>query len=233
MVAGAGALVLAGAGAGARDRRPAGPAGAGTANPSALVAAEIAFNRMVREKGQWKAFAKFADEAAVMLVPQPVLAQGWLQGRRDPPEHLQWEPYQVWMSCDGTLGLTTGVWQRDNGTMGTYVTIWKERDKKRDYRWVFDMGEALAQVPDKPEFLAAKVADCPAPRPWVAPVGEKASADITVTAEGPPNQGRSDDGTLKWRYVAAQDGETVLTVSVLEDGENHDLVFRVSGSKEH
>ncbi|MBT0667891.1 hypothetical protein HT136_05860 [Novosphingobium profundi] len=220
-----GALVASGA-LEARSRRgPAGPPGAGTANPSALVATEIAFNRRVREKGQWNAFREYADEAAVLFVPQPVLAQGWLSGRKEPAALLQWSPTEVWMSCDGTLGFTTGGWTRSDGTHGVFTTVWKERAKKREYRWVLDMGEARAKPVEEPEFLRAQVTDCPAPQPWNQAPRDKREDEIKVTAEGPPTQGSSDDGTLKWRYVQSPEGRTVLTMTVLKNGETKQLVF--------
>ncbi|EJU09676.1 hypothetical protein LH128_27796, partial [Sphingomonas sp. LH128] len=74
------------------------PPGTGTANPSALVAEEIAFARLAREKGQWKAFREFADDTAIMFVPQEVQAQDWLKKQADPAAPVQWEPHQVWMS---------------------------------------------------------------------------------------------------------------------------------------
>lgn len=211
---------------GARDRRgPAGPPGAGTANPSALVATEIAFNRRVREKGQWEAFRAFADEAAVLFTPQPVLAQGWLNGRKEPSALLQWDPTDVWMSCDGTMGLTTGGWRRSDGTVGYFTTIWKQRAKKRDYRWVLDMGATRATAVEQPDFLRAQVTDCPAPQPWNREKRGKREDEIKVTAEGPPTQGRSADGTLAWRYTTSPEGHTVLTVNLLKDGETKQLVF--------
>ncbi|HMO67083.1 MAG TPA: hypothetical protein PKE25_00180, partial [Novosphingobium sp.] len=47
------------------------------ANPSAVIAAEIAFARMAQEKGQWTAFRTHAAKDGVMFVPQMVLAQDW------------------------------------------------------------------------------------------------------------------------------------------------------------
>ncbi len=230
----------------ARSRRgPPGPAGAGTANPSALVATEIALNREMREKGQWQALRDYADEAAVLFAPQPVLAQQWLGGRKAPAAPLQWHPSEVWMSCDGTMGLTTGAWRRADGSRGSYTTIWKQRPKKLYYRWVLDLasGEAGPSAPapdaapaegpeaeDLGDFLHAQVTDCPAPQPWRLAEREKREAEITVTAQGPASQGQSDDGTFKWRYATSPEGHTVLYVSVLKNGENRKLTFDAQGT---
>ena len=157
------AVSLGAAAADARPRqRPGGPAGAGSANPSALVAMELAFNRMAQDKGQWTAFREFADEDAVMFVPQAVKARDWLKGRGDPAQAVTWQPYQVWMSCDGTLGVTKGAWQRPNGTVGYFTTIWRKQGKpgkNGEYLWVLDQGDVLPEPLPEPDFLSASVAD--------------------------------------------------------------------------
>ena len=52
-----------------------------SANPSALIAAEIAFNRLAKEKGQWTAFRQTAAKNATMFVPEAIDAQTWQIGR--------------------------------------------------------------------------------------------------------------------------------------------------------
>ena len=211
----------------ARDRgMPGGRPGAGTANPSALIAQEIAFNRMAREKGQWKAFAKFADDEAILFVPRAVLAKDWLRGRDEPATTLDWDAYEVWMSCDGTLGVTRGGWTRSDGAVGYFTTIWK-KTKKGDYRWVLDQGDQLASPLEKPDFASAVVADCPAPGGRRPGEGE----DIVVTAPGPSGQGASRDGTLRWRYDVADDMSRTITVTLKRKGENKDVVFHAAAPK--
>ncbi|MCJ2188097.1 hypothetical protein [Novosphingobium beihaiensis] len=208
----AAAMTLA-APAGAEKRRR--PAGTGTANPSALIAAEIAFARAAREKGQWTAFRKFADDDAVMFAPQPVMAKAWLNGRKDPPQAVQWEPYQVWMSCDGTLGVTKGAWTGPDGSVGYFTTIWKQQKKIKDgYRWVLDQGDDLAEPLKKPDWLSAVVADCPRHRRAVPdePREERREA-------GMDGAGQSDDGTLTWAYHVSADNARTLTVSLRKDGK--------------
>lgn len=194
------ALVLMGGGAEAKRREL--PPGNGTANPSALVAAEIAFARMAREKGQWTAFRAFADDDAVMFVPQPVTARDWLARQKDPAAAMAWEPYEVWISCDGTLGVTRGGWSRPDGTAGVFMTVW-QKQKKGDYRWVMDQGESLAKPLDKPDFLKASVARCAAdPAPAIA---------VTPTP-GSVRNGKSNDGTLAWDVVLAADCSRSISV---------------------
>jgi hypothetical protein len=161
-----------------RDRlRPA-------ANPSAVVAAELAFARAAQEKGQWTAFRQFAADDAVMFVPQQTLAKAWLKGRADPPVAVKWHPLDVWMSCDGSLAVTKGPWQRPKD-VGYFTTVW-QRQKNGSYKWVLDQGDALKEPLPEPEMIAGQVADCSKPSPPDIP----AAAGRTV--------GWSNDKTLQW-----------------------------------
>lgn len=195
--------------------------GTGTANPSALVAAEIAFNRLAREKGQWTAFRKTAAHSAIMFVPQPVLAKHWLRGRADPAAPVQWEPYEVWMSCDGTLGVTRGAWRAPKGT-GYFTTIW-ERQKDGAYRWILDQGVSLAEPMEKPLALTASVADCPrrdrGSRFEHRRGDEDSDGKKDVRMATMDGGGVSDDGTLAWSYHVGADYGRTLTVSLLRGAE--------------
>lgn len=205
------------------ERRRMPPPGTGTANPSALVATEIAFARMAREKGQWTAFREYADEEAVMFAPGPVIARDWLKGRKDPPRPVQWQPHQVWMSCDGTLGVTKGAWQRPDGSTGYFTTIWK-RQKKGTFRWVLDQGDALAQPLEAPEMLSASVADCPSRRDGPPPGSEGAIVVETARVARPQGSGRSDDGTLTWSYAVAPDNSRKIMVSLRKGGDMREVL---------
>lgn len=209
-LAGGLALALAVLAAPAGAEQPARRAGPGTANPSALIAAEMAFNRLAQAKGQWTAFRQTADDEAVMFVPEPVMARDWLKGRADPPASVQWQPHQVWMSCDGTLGVTKGAWQRPDGSVGYFTTVWR-RQKNGDYKWVMDQGDALATPLEAPEMLSALVAECPPRRPEAQVRPERRSA-------GTEGGGVSDDGTLSWSYRVAPDRSRNIAVSLRKAG---------------
>jgi hypothetical protein len=195
-------------------KRPEYAPGAGTANPSALVAAEIAFARTAREKGQWKAFGEFADDDAIMFVPDPVRAKDWLSGRKEPAAPVQWQPHQVWMSCDGTMGVTKGAWQRPDGSVGYFTTIWQKR-KKGDYRWVLDQGDDLEQPLKEPQMLSASVADCARGQGGDELLVERDRENGVPDMDG---RGRSKDGTLTWRYHVDPDKSRWLQVSLLKNG---------------
>ena len=194
------------------------------ANPSALIAIEIAFNKLAQQEGQWAAFREYAADDAVMFAPQPVNAQQWLKDRPEPAARLAWQPHQVWMSCDGSLGVTKGAWQRTDGKVGYFTTIWRRQDKG-EYKWVLDQGDTLGMAMPEPDMLSAKVADCEAGAPKTSP-----EAPVVTGSTG---EGRSRDGSLAYRYAVEPSGGRMLAVSIWRDGEMHDvLTSRVSGSGE-
>nr|WP_223262956.1 hypothetical protein [Sphingobium sp. SCG-1] len=182
-----------------------------SANPSAVVAAEIAFNRLAQEKGQWTAFRATAAKDAVMFVPDMVNAQTWLKGRKDPPASVKWQPQKVMMSCDGSIGVTTGAWQRSDGSNGYFTTIWR-RDGKGRWYWVLDHGDTLKVPRDAPDFITTRMASClrgmrpaPPPAPAIKPIPT-------------PGIGSADDGSLKWSTEVRADKSRRVTVSLMVNG---------------
>lgn len=183
-------------------------------NPSALIAAEVAFNQLAQASGQWQAFRETAADTAVMFTPQPVNALAWLKGRADPPARLTWQPHQAWISCDGSLGLTKGAWQRGDGASGYFTTLW-QRDPKAGYKWVLDQGDDLSAPLAPPEMISGKVADCtgePGAIAADAPVGAQALA------------GSSGDRTLQWSALVRGDGSRVLSVSLWRGGQMQEVL---------
>ena len=185
-----------------RDLKP-------TADPGAVIATEIAFARGAREEGQWTAFREFAAEDAVMFVPEPVVARDWLRRQTDPAQAVQWQPHQVWSSCDGSLAVTRGAWQRPDGSVGYFTTVW-ERQDNREYRWVMDQGDVLAEPLPAPELIEAKVADCRS-EPF-APLTVRA-ASTTI------NKGAADDGTLEWSVATRPDGSRTVVARYWDGSE--------------
>lgn len=181
------------------------------ANPSKVVAAELAFARAAQQDGQWTAFARFATGDAVMFVPEPVNAQSWLRGRANPAQAVKWQPHEVWSSCDGSLAVTRGAWQRPDGSQGYFTTVW-ERQGDGDYKWVLDQGDVLAQPLAAPEFVQTTVADC-------------GGEDAIAVAEGawidglPANSsGSSRDHTLAYEWKVEPDLSRRLAVSLMIGG---------------
>ena len=235
---------------------PGGPASSGPgfsyANPSAVIAAEFAFARDARDRGQWTAFAAAAAPDAVMFVPQLVWAQQWLLGRANPPQALRWQPQQVWSSCDGSLVVSRGTWQGPAGATGParqgwFTTLW-QRQPDGAYRWVLDHGDEAASLPDAPEMIRALVADCP-PRPrrpdavlsgdggGPRPGGGSARPPRPAKPPKPPKprdlppldpaarSGAARDGSLRWDVAVTPDGARTLTIRWRRDGREDTLLI--------
>jgi hypothetical protein len=229
----------------ARDHSRGGPIGITPAgNPSALIAAEVAFARLAREKGQWTAFAATSAETAEMFAPQRVLAKVWLKGRANPPIAVQWQPSAVWISCDGSAGVTFGAFH-GNGE-GWFSTVWA-RQKKGDYKWVLDQGGDLTAPLKDSDYITGKVAECPArphrdpladappppprdaafsPRPLAGPIP---SLDAPAGADS--KDGRSDDGSLAWRSTVLPGGTRLWTVWMWQNGKMAEVLSRTEVAK--
>ncbi len=185
-----------------RDRRSIGKP---VANPSAIVKAELSFARLAREEGQWTAFRETAADDAVMFVPNLTNAQQWLKGKADPAAAVEWQPHKIFMSCDGSMALSTGAWQRADRTTGRFFTIWQQqnfgkrkRGKKAEWKWVFDHGVALEAPLEEPDFVETEIASCKG----------------NVTAETAPEgaTGGSWDYSLQW--IASGSTENIRALNV-------------------
>lgn len=176
-------------------------------DPSSVIAAEIAFNRLAQEKGQWTAFRETAADDAVLFVPQRVVAKDWLKTQADPPASISWAPSVVYVSCDGNLAASTGNWKRPDVSAGYFTTLWR-RDKKGRWQWILDHGDRLATPREAPEFLTGKVATCKrdarpeAPPPPTVPGGKPGK-------DAPP-----PDESLVWSADVATDGSRQVRVKM-------------------
>lgn len=182
-------------------------------NPSAVIAAEIAFNRLAQEKGQWTAFRETAAKDAVMFVPQRVLALDWLKGKADPPRSVSWTPERVYVSCDGNLAASTGGWKRPDGSVGYFTTLWRRDVKKNRWQWILDHGDTLTTPRPAPEFMIGKVATCKRPDGPPPPPPAKGVK---------PTEPR--DESLLWSADVSADGSRHVTIS-LWNGSSYDVVI--------
>lgn len=173
------------------------------ANPSAVIAAELAFARLAQDKGQWAAFRATAAEGAEMFVPQRVKAADWLKGRAEPAVAVKWQPHAVWSSCDGSFAVTRGGWASPNAS-GTFATIW-QRQKNGDLKWIADMSLTADGASAAPEMIAARVAECKV-RPPAPPA--------LVVTDTDWQTGTSRDGTLHWGTGVSTLGGRTIKVSL-------------------
>lgn len=173
--------------------------------PQSAVDAERAFNAAAQAKGQWTAFREFAAPDATMFVPQPVKAQDWLKGRKDPPKSVEWWPTASWVSCDGTLAVNTGGWKRPDGTVGYFSTVWR-REANGSWKWIVDGGDALNEARPRPAEPTVVRAVC-------GPDGGSITS-IAAPADAKVGSGESSDATVSWYWSVMPDGARHFDVSI-------------------
>lgn len=193
------------------------------ANPSEVIAAELAFARAAREKGTWTAFRQYATRDAQWPGPQWENVQAALKDAPDPAQAIVWQPDQVWSSCDGSFALSTGPATYPDGKRTRFATIWQRQDNG-DYRWVLDQGVDLEGGYAAPEMISAGVADCPAGRANRVARVPKARRAAAWAA------GQSDDGTLTWNTELRADCSRTLVVSAMQGGAMREVFRRVAAA---
>lgn len=179
------------------------------AQPSAVIAAELAFARMAREKGTWTAFRATATDDAIWPAPGWQNVKAALRGLPDPAQPILWEPDMVWSSCDGSFALSTGPATWPDGRKTRFATIWQRQDNG-EYRWVLDQGLDADAAYTKPEMIAAEVAECSKRR--LGDPRQKARRGLAWQS------GQSDDGTLAWATELSSDCSRRFTVTARRDG---------------
>ncbi len=203
------------------------------ADPSAIVAAELAFDRIAVEKGQGAALVQVAAKDAVLFRPGPVFADKWLKKQDVVSVPLRWQTRELFMACDGSVAVSTGLWLRPGAEPqqggGWYTNIW--RREKKGYRLILNDEGALAtaeaaRADDDLEAMAAHVATCPkrarrsmggAP-PAQQPDASPAIAPLDPAQPLPASRDdRSEDGTLRWRWSVEPGGAHRLEAWMASD----------------
>ncbi|MCW2351455.1 hypothetical protein [Sphingobium sp. B12D2B] len=182
--------------------------GVGTANPSAIVAAELGMARQAREEGQWTALRKLADKDAVIFAPGPLNAQAWLKQQTDPARPVRWNPQQIFIACDGSYAAATGSLERVNGQAARFVTLWRQQ-RKGDYKWVMTATSDTPWSGEADGMIKASVADCA--RRGERPERRDRDRDIVRLPDPPPASGsaQSEDGSLRWTWTVSGDARTL------------------------
>lgn len=198
----------------------------GAAQPSTIVAAELAFARAARELGQWTAFRQFAAPGALLHGRNgPFPIEPWLLAQTDPPQALQWEPRAVAISCDGQIAVSQGRYLDPDGTVGNFVTVW-ERQPDGAYRYTYDAGgpDVPQPPPRKPvedgnivvtaiDAVQGLVATCPRGGVDIPP-----PPAIPITDEGKGDARLSRDGSLRWRWEHRADGARFAAADYFYEG---------------
>lgn len=198
----------------------------GAAQPSRIVAAELAFSRAARERGQWTAFGLYAAPGALLHgADGPFPIAPWLARQTDPAQAVQWSPRAVVMSCDGALAVSQGRFRDPEGKVGNFLTVW-ERQANGDYRYIFDAGGE--DVPQPPPRQAAEegniivtaldavkgmIASCPRGGAAIPP-----PPPLAVGEEGKTDARLSRDGTLRWRWEHRPDGTRYAAAEYFYEG---------------
>ncbi len=191
----------------------------GAAQPSTLVATELAYAREAREEGQYTAAQRYAAPGARLHARRgPIAAAELLAAVDDPAQSVVWSPRVIAMSCDGALAASLGRFRDQAGLVGNYVTIWR-RNADNEYRWTYDVaGPDDPQPPPREEpedgdivvtaidAIEGRVADC-ARRD--APVPPPPALSVNVHPSGAQ---MSSDGTLRWRWEHQPDGTKYVAV---------------------
>lgn len=184
------------------------------ANPSKVIATELAFARMAREEGASAAFRHYSTSDALRPSPGLVNVRDAPSGAPDSVERIVWSPDKVWSSCDGSFAVSTGGAEYPGGRQSRFLTVW-QRQNDGEYRWVLDQDFGDPQAQANPEIVEANVADCPS----IRQPGERARRGESWGSN------RSDDGTLSWTTEIAADCSRVATIRLSRDGAM-DEVFR-------
>lgn len=196
------------------------------ANPSAVIAAELALSRDAAARGEWTALAAAAAPDAILFTPRLAWAQPLLKGRPNPPRARRWQPFGVWSSCDGSLVASRGAWLGADGQAGSYVRLW-QRQADGAYRWLVWQDAPAGAAMAEPEMIAGHVADCPArPRGGSAGIGEARRgkpAKAPRIKDLPPldpdhRSGAARDGSLRWDARIAADGAQTLSINWTSGG---------------
>ena len=169
------------------------------ADPSAVIAADLALGRIGREKGQWETLRKAAAPGAVLFAPRAVDAATWLKRQAEPSAPTRWQARAVWMSCDGAYAVNRGAWTRGSAS-GEYLAVW-ERQKKGEWKWLVREEASASDLGEAPEMISGQVAECSG-LPRRRPVEDVLMPDAANAV--------SRDHSLKWSVAVGPDcGRTI------------------------
>lgn len=201
------ALVLVTTAAAAQPEARRGPAHNDYADPSAVIAADLALGRIGQEKGQWQTLRKAAAPGAVLFAPRAVDAATWLKRQAEPAAPTRWQARSVWMSCDGGYAVSRGAWTRGRAS-GEYLAVW-QRQKKGEWKWLVREEAPAADVGEAPEMISGQVAECSG-LSRRRPSGETGSPEAAAVPD--PANAVSRDRSLKWNIAVGPDCSRTIAI---------------------
>ena len=201
----------------------------GEAQPSTVVATEVALAQAEKEVGVWKAQGQFAANGAVWhLSDGPVSVAETLPLLKELDGTADWGTRTVVMSCDGGLAIAAGRFLNRQGKYGDYLTTWV-RQQDNTYKWSYttewiddpqpppredlDDEDSLITVTTF-DAVQGLIADCPRGGTAIPP------PPALSLANGYPGKAElSRDGTLRWRWEHRPDGTKFVSVDYFYGGE--------------
>ena len=178
------------------------------AQPTHVIAAEIALGRAAREEGQWTALAdRAAPGAQIAWNGGTHDAAGWLAARAGPATPDRWEAREAWASCDGSAVVIAGVGHDAAGNWSRFTRVW-ERDRD-DFRWSVTVWQPDAELTRSRQAEAQqRAADAEDDAILVEALNMVRARVATPCPqqrgrgdETPAHAGLSRDGTLRWTPV--------------------------------
>lgn len=186
------------------------------AQPTHVIAAEIALARAAREEGQWIALAeRAAPGARIAWNSGAADAPTWLTGRANPTAPDRWEAREAWASCDGSAVVIAGIGHDAAGNWSRFTRVW-ERDGNA-FRWSVTLWQPDAELTRTRQAEAQQRAADAVDDAIVVEAMNMVRARVATPC--PQQRGRGDggtaqagfsrDGTLRW--TPAPDGATGFT----------------------
>lgn len=193
----------------------------GGAQPSTIVALEVAFGRLAAETTPAAAFLQYAASGAQANTPKGLIpVEDWVQQSGFPARAAKWSTRAVAMACDGALAASTGRFTDADGIIGNYVVIWQRQDDGA-YRWAYHAaGPDVPQPPPRSrqadgdivvsalDAVQGLVASCPRGDGAIP-----APPAISIASDAPGNASLSRDGTLRWRWQQEDGGRMTFVAA--------------------
>lgn len=202
----------------------------GVAQPSRIVAVEVALGQLAAELTPSAAMLNYASAAAQVQQPGGLIsAQQWIGSSPPPVSMIKWNTRAVVMSCDGALAASTGRFTDASGLVGNYAMIW-QRESNGSYRWLHHV--AAPDVPQPPPRPSAEadagpngivvtaldavqglVASCPRRGEDLPP-----PPALAITDDLPGGASLSGDGTMRWRWEQRGNGTRFIAAEYFYEG---------------
>ncbi len=198
----------------------------GAAQPSTIVALEVAFSRLASETTQAAAFLQYAAAHAQVHTPQGLVPlQHWLSAAGFPAGATRWSSRAVTISCDGALAASSGRYTDPQGIVGNYVMVW-QRQSDGAYRWIYHAaGPDVPQPPPRVrpqdgditvtaiDAVQGLVASCPRGSDPIPPPPALSLAD-----DRPGLAMLARDGTMRWRWQQPDEARRFVAAEYFYEG---------------